>query len=384
MTESQANKVAVLGAGNSGQAVAGFLSLSGYQVALWNRPDQAETERWLKPIQETGSLEVYGVIEGNAVIHEVTTDLGAAIEGADAIIVNTTTDAYQNLGRRLSENITEEQTLILMAGGTLGSLDMWQGLIAGGFSGDLLVGETSTTIFGSRATGPATVRVTGRKESVEIASLPAGELKRFNSLIPEFRFTAADDILISGFNNTGPAIHVVPMVLNAGWIEAQGGEFLYFREGITPSVASIIEQFDAERLSVAQAYDYTATSTYDYLVNSVGAPEGTLYESITGCALYAKTPSPTTLDHRFVWEDTMAGIVPLIALAENAGVKTPVANALATLAGSLLQRDFHESGRTARSLGIDDLGTDGIKALVQNNTVFREWKEQRAGLLGVV
>ncbi|WP_026820011.1 NAD/NADP-dependent octopine/nopaline dehydrogenase family protein [Arthrobacter castelli] len=377
----KARTVTVIGAGSSGQAIAGFLALSGYQVNLWNRDDDEEVNRWLKPISDRGGLEVQGVIEGFAPIQEVTTDIGAAISGADVILVNTTTDAYQSVGSQLAPHISSSQRLILMASGTLGTIDMWQGLITGGFTGDLLIGETSTTVFGSRATDPATVRIGGRKDGVEIASLPSGRADVFDVLLPEFSFVAVDDVLRSAFNNMGPALHVVPMVLNAGRVEAQGGKFLYYVDGITPSIAAVIQQFDKERLAVARAFGYESTTLSDYLTQTVSAPEGSLYESIQGCAMYAKSSSPEHLNHRFLWEDTFAGVVPLLSLAEIATVPVPISNALITMSSALLGRDFRDLGRTARNLNLDDLTVKTMKDLVQNDEAFSTWKQRpRPGL----
>jgi opine dehydrogenase len=378
MADTKARTVAVLGAGSSGHAIAGFLALAGYQVKIWNRDDEAEVSRWLKPIADRGGIEVQGIMEGFAPIQEATTDMGSAVADADVILVNTTTDAYQAVGSQLAPHISSSQPVILMAAGTLGSIDLWQGLAAGGFTDDLLVGETSTTVFGSKASAPATVQIGGRKDGVEIASLPAGQADRFVQLLPEFSFTAIDDVLRSGFNNVGPALHVVPMVLNSGWTEAQGGKFLYYADGITPSIAAVIEQYDEERLAVARAFGYEATSISDYLTQTVGAPAGTVYESINGCTMYATTPSPTALDHRFLWEDAMAGSVPFLSLAKIAGVPAPIGDALVTTAGALLGRDLRSAGRTISNLSLEGLSVDALKELVRDEAAFSAWKQKAA------
>lgn len=368
--------VAVIGAGSSGQAIAGFLALAGHQVRLWNRDDEGEVTRWLRPIIDRGGLEVQGIIEGTAHFEAVTCDIAAAVSGADVIIVNTTTDAYQSIGRLLAPHISSSQLLLLMASGTLGAIDLWQGLAAGGFTGDLVMGETSTTVFGSRASAPATVQISGRKEGVEIASLPSGKADLFTALLPEFAFVALDDVLRSGFNNVGPVLHVVPMVLNAGRVESQGGKFLYYVDGITPGVAAVMEQFDTERLAVAQAFGYESASLSGYLTQTVGAPAGSIYESIQGCAMYAGISSPAALDHRFLWEDALAGVVPLVSLAGIAGVPVPISESLLTLASALLGRDLRGEGRTARNLSLVGTTVSTLKDLVSESSAFSAWKER--------
>ena len=369
----RAQTVAVIGAGNSGQAVAGFLALSGYEVRLWNRDDADEVSRWLKPIVDRGGIDVEGAVEGFAPIHHVTTDIGSAVTGADVIIVNTTADAYQSIGKELAPFISADQALILLAAGTLGSIDMWQGLIAGGFSDGLLVGETSAPLFGSRAVGAAKVNIAARNR-LEIASLPSGREDDFGELLPEFSFIGAEDVLISGFNNSGPGIHVAPMVLTAGWIEAHGGQFAYYSEGITPSVAAAIEQLDAERIAIARKFGYEVTTLIDDLTKPDERPADNLLAALN--ATYPTMPSTATLDHRFLWEDTLAGAVPLASLAELAGVSAPMLEALVTMSGALLGRDFRVEGRTARSLGLEALDAAALKNLVRDNSAFSAWKQR--------
>lgn len=376
MNNATGPAVAVIGAGNSGQAIAGFLSLSGHTVKLWNRNAPEEVSKWLNPISSRGGLEVSGIVRGFAPIAQATTSIEDAISDTEVIIVNTTTDAFQDVGELLAPHISSSQRVLLMAAGTLGSLDLWKGLVAGGYTDELLVGETSTTVFGSRTTTPASIRIGGRKEGVKVATLPSGHGADFSELLPEFTFEAAGDVLSSGFDNVGSALHAVPMVLTAGWVEAHGGEFLYYVDGITPSIVSVMEEFDRERLAVAQAFGYESTPLSTYLIETVGGPVGTLYESIHNCPMYATTKSADKLDHRFLWEDTMAGVVPVLALSELANVPAPIHRSVATLAGSLLQRDLVGEGRTIGTLGLEGLTPESLRDLVTDGARLAQWKQQ--------
>lgn len=372
--QNAARTIAVLGAGSSGHAVAGFLGLSGYTVNLWNRDEPTEVEKWLDPIREKGGIELAGKLEGFAPIAQVTTDLASAVTGASAIVVNTTTDAYPSIARQLAPLLASEQPILLVAAGTLGSLEFLQGLTSGGHSGDVLIGETPGTIFGSRANAPAVVDIAGQKKKVKVATLPKGREEELINAIPEFDLAVGSDVLASGLNNTGASLHVVPMVLNAGWIEGTSGDFLYYQEGITPGIADAIETIDNERLAVAAALGYQVGSLQDYLVNALGAPQGTMRESIHGVAMYKSMPAPKSLDHRFLWEDALAAVVPLISLAEIAGVEVPLHRAMVTASAVLLGRDLEAEGRTARNLGLEGFTADALKALVHEEAALRDWK----------
>lgn len=371
---SKARTVAVLGAGSTGRAMAGFLSLNGYRVRLWNRPSGAETDALVSQLASNPVLYVSGPVEGVAKLESVTTDINGAVKDADVIFVCTTADAHHDVGRLMGKCLSPRQAVVLMPAGTLGSLEFSRGLSAGGFEGEPVIAETSTTLFGSSLDGAVGVKISGQKTLIGIASLPGGHGNLFKSLLPEIPFDEVPDVLQSGFENVGPSLHVAPMVLNAGWVQAQGGNFKYYRDAITPAVANVAESVENERLEIARAFGYRPTRLSTYLTQSVGAPDGTLYESLHGCEMYSGVVSPTELDHRFLWEDTSVGVVPLISLAHVAGVAAPSLQALATLAGSLLGRDLQQHGRNVDSLGLLGMSIDDLKNLVRDHQALEVWR----------
>ncbi|GAB3556554.1 NAD/NADP octopine/nopaline dehydrogenase family protein [Spelaeicoccus albus] len=371
---TQAKTVAVLGAGSTGRAMAGFLALSGYRVRLWNRQGGDETDELVSGLAATPELTVSGRLEGTAVLDDVTTDIGAAVTDADVVVVCTTANGHHDVGRLVAGYSAADQAVLLMPAGTLGSLEFVRGLVAGGCIATPLIAETSTTLFGSALDGATGVRISGQKAQVGVASLPSGRTDEIRRLIPEIPFVDVPDVLQSGFENVGASLHVTPMVLNAGWIETHGGTFKYYREAITPAVANVAAQVEEERMRIASAFGYRPTPLSTYLTQSVGAPEGTLYESLHGCEMYADAISPSRLDHRFLWEDALAGVVPLLSLAEVAGVPAPTMQALATLAGPLLGRDMLGEGRNVDNLGLAGMTVEGLRTLVSDVDAFDAWR----------
>ncbi len=63
-------KIAILGAGNLGQAQAAHLALLGHEVRIWNR-----TAARIDEIVERGGIEIHGVIEGLAQLELASNDL---------------------------------------------------------------------------------------------------------------------------------------------------------------------------------------------------------------------------------------------------------------------------------------------------------------------
>lgn len=363
---------AVLGAGSSGHALAGYLGSRGHAVRLWNRDLPDEVSCWLEPLASRGGVDLQGAVSGFGALELVTTNLAAAVSGADVVVVCTTADALGDIGRQLAPLLGAAQALLLVAPGALGSLEMAQALARSGHTGDLLLGETSTTIFGSGAPASGSVHVSGRKRGVEVASTPGGRAGELADLLPELELVAVDDPLLPGLSSIGPSLHVVPMVLNAGRIES-GEHFRYYVDGVTPSVAAAVGAFDEERLEIAGSFGSEAMSLTDYLTGTVGAPGGNLYESIQGTPMYAATPAPNTLQHRFLWEDADAGLVPLLTLADIAGLAVPTLRGFAAIAATLLGRPLSKArSRDRLMLGGTDVA--GLRALVRDADAFNAWR----------
>ena len=76
-------KIAVLSAGNGGQALAADLALRGHDVALYDLPRFAPV---IEAIRRRGNtIELQNKITGTATIRLVTTDIAEALDGAEVV-----------------------------------------------------------------------------------------------------------------------------------------------------------------------------------------------------------------------------------------------------------------------------------------------------------
>jgi len=67
---------------------------------------------------------------------------------------------------------------------------------------------------------------------------------------------------------------------------------------------------------------------------------------------YRSVKAPTTLDHRYLWEDVPMGLVPMSDVAGAVGVETPAIDRLIDEASGILGRDLRRAGRTLDKLGL--------------------------------
>lgn len=346
-------KVLILGAGAGGAAAVAELSLAGHDVTLWNR--SADT---LVPFQAAGGVAYEGVLgEGIAVAKLITSDIQAAIKGADAAVVALPTFSHAPVARLLAEaGWSADRPIVLNPGHTGGALEFanaYRGLRA-----DLPpIAEFSTLTYVARKYHPHRVTVTGRAKHVRAAALAGASAaldmacRLFPGAVP------VSDVLASGLSNANLVLHPPGAVLGAAWVEATRGEFTFYVQAMTPGVARTMRRLDDERLAVAAAFGHDLPNLIGEM-QSIGTVEDSVTDlqdfvgAIAGGEANKRIKAPDSLQHRYYREDFGHGVLPFMELAAIAGVATPVADALFTLAQALVGTDYRKGGRTAAAMGI--------------------------------
>lgn len=348
---------AVIGAGNGGQAMAAHLTLLGYNVHLYDTDPEK-----IRELQKTGEIIATGKVEGTAKISLITENLSAAVKGCNVIFIVTTTDQHISVAEKLLPIIEETQMVVLFPGQTGGTIVVRNVFLNGGKH--IAVAETQDLIYTCRSEKIGTVSVTALKKSMDMAAFNQEEYERIfasiGGLYPQLR--QAKSLLHTGFDNVGAILHPVPSLFNAGRIES-GEDFLYYKEGITPAIAAVLEKLDQERIAVAAAYGVEATSVGQWMKNAYSVEGETLYELFQNNKSYAAVKGAKKLEHRFITEDVPCGLVPIAELGKLAGVDTPVMEHVIALAGILLNQDYKATGRNLKALGLEGKAVDEIKEL---------------------
>jgi opine dehydrogenase len=153
-------------------------------------------------------------------------------------------------------------------------------------------------------------------------------------------------------------------------LEGSGNAYRFYAEGYAPSLITLLEALDAERLAVARAYGAQVPGIHHWLLNTYGLGGDSLRETFhrlthepTGP--YQWTPTPTSLQHKYVIEDVPCGLVAMSELGRAAGVATPVIDGLITLTSTMLRRDFRSEGRNLAQLGLAGKTVGEIRSIVE-------------------
>ena len=356
--------VAIIGAGIGGVYLVAELGLAGHRLRLHDRDDTR-----LADIRARGGVDVEP--GGVAPVERATTELAAAVDGADTIIVATGGNAQETVARSVAPLLRDGQIILLIQGNTGGSLVVRRALDAAGCRATVDVAEMDNYPFSNWRLSPTRIRPIVNKRWLQIATFPGRRITAvFPRLAPLFpHAVAAPSVVCTGFTNANAMLHVANCVGNAGKID-RGESYRFYAEGVTPSVARLYQAINAERVAVAAALGASVPTLEDWFDRVYGVRGADLTET---CRLlttnsdgpYQATGTPTSFDHKYITEDVPVGLMPMSALGAAAGVATPAIDALITLVGAMTGKDFSGDARTLDRMGLGGMGVAQIARFVE-------------------
>jgi opine dehydrogenase len=358
------NHYTVIGAGHGGRAMAAHLALMGFTVTLYNRtPDRVAA------IKARRGLDLDSYDDGPhgfARLARVTSDMAEALGDSDMIMVVVPSSAHADIAKECAPHLRDGQIVILHPGRTLGAIEFQRTICGNGCKADVTIAEAETFIYASRSDGPAQVRIFRIKEAVPVAALPATRTPQvLEALALAFpQFIDGVSVLHTGLNNMGAIFHPALTILNAGRIESTLGDFEFYMEGVTASTARLLEALDRERVTVAASLGIRARTALEWLQMAYNARGEDLNEAIHNQTGYVGIKAPSTLNHRYIFEDVPMSLVPIAALGQHYGVSVRGMDSIIRLGCIIHRTDYWRRGRTLEKLGIDRLSVGELTQYV--------------------
>jgi opine dehydrogenase len=349
-------RVSVLGAGNGGCATAADLARRGIPCTVFDLPRFAAI---LAPIRESGVLRLTGALGDHVVAAPpITTDARTAVVGADILVIAVPAFAQDAFARACAPFVHSGQIAVLTPGSTGGALAFTCSLRREGAMEGVLVAETLSLPYACRKVAPNHVHVGGVKRNLPLAAFPARHTDHvLAALEPVFPglLVAAAHVLETSLNNPNAMAHPVPALLNTGWIETTGGDFRFYADGVSPSVARVMDALDRDRLAVVSALGLSPVPATEWDRRLYGLTGATTYELNRDSWVHRDIRAPGELRSRYLTEDVPYGLVPIASIARELGIPTPTIDLVIDLACLLLDEDLRAAGRTAASLGLAGL-----------------------------
>ncbi|MDI9475749.1 MAG: NAD/NADP octopine/nopaline dehydrogenase family protein [Natronincolaceae bacterium] len=362
----------IIGAGNGGIAMAGYLAMVGYKVNLYNR-----TLARISPLMRERVIYLEGEEKGYGVLNKITNNIEEAIEDVDIIMVTVPAMGHYNIARSMAPYLRDNQIVILSPGRTGGALEVYEILLRERENNKIIVAEAQTFIYACRSTAFNQAHIFKSKKEVTLAAIPATEtnyvLKLVNKVYPQF--IPAKDVLETSINNYGAIFHPAPTLLNSGHIE-RCAPFEYYIEGITPSIGNFLEKLDKERMELGRMLQIKTLSAIEWLEETYAAKGKTIFEAVQNNPAYRGLQAPQGLDIRYIYEDVPYGLVPMESMANVLGIRTPAITSIIDIAQLMTNRNFREEGRTADRLGLEGLSVAEMHMLARRGTIVRKELEE--------
>ena len=368
---AQPSRYTVIGAGHGGKAMAAHLALLGKEVTLYNR-----TDSHIEIVKKRRGIELESYPDGPhgfGQLVQVTSDMKVALENAQIIMLVVPSSAHADLAKVMSPHLKDKQIILLNPGRTCGAIEFDMVARQEGCKAKYVLAEAETFIYASRSDGPAQARIFRIKEAVPLAALPATQTQIVLDAIQDVypQFIDGVNVLHTGLNNMGAIFHPALTILNAGRIESTHGDFEFYIDGVTPSVAIVLEALDRERVTVASAVGIRARNALEWLKMAYDVEGETLYDAIQNQSGYYGIKAPSTLAHRYIFEDIPMSLLPIASIGMQYGIAVRAMDSIIRLACIIHRTDYHRRGRTVEKLGISELNVEELTRYVNEGILER-------------
>ncbi|KAI1176236.1 putative NAD/NADP octopine/nopaline dehydrogenase [Nemania sp. FL0916] len=361
--------VTIIGIGNSGCAFAVDLENRGIKTLLYAHPNHSANAA---VIRSHGYLDSMGEIAGRF-YPVVSTHMREALAFSKIVIIAVPSYAQADILSELEKHDVSKHVLIA-ASGNFFTLIACRRLRA------RFLLETSASPFGSRLLdGKPTeqdlsqskcgmmIHVLGCKSTMPIASLPTdlpGDLRADVERVFPAPLQWCSNVVEAAFYNFNGVLHPVTAVMNAGWVEHSKGDFYFYKQGMTPAVAKIMQQIDNERIAIAEHFG-PATTCLKQMNAYYGEECASLSEFAGKSKLHGSMKlCPTNMQHRYIVEDLPYVLVPWYELGVKAGLESPVMRSLILWSSVINGADYLKIGRNIAALGLENWSLDEILGMV--------------------
>jgi opine dehydrogenase len=353
-------RIAVLGGGHGAYAAAADLAEQGHEVRLWRRDAAALAPLLDNPII---TLKDFNGRRDVRIAH-VSTDIGAAVRGADLILMPVPAFAQIDIATAMAPHVTDGQVVFLPPG-TFGSYAIMRRLREAGSDARIAIAETGTLPYLARKHGPTEIAITIRAKRLPTGLFPADSSKLAFDVIRSAyaSIEPIEDALSAALMNAGPIIHTPLILMNAGPLE-HFERWDIHNEGTQPSIRRVTDALDDERMALREALGY---KPYHFPLRDHYTSDrwmyGDAHDKLTDSGDWREHIDLHT--HRYMREDVEYGLAFLASAAQWAGVRAPLTVGLLAVASAILGKDLQrESPRTFEALGLAQLDRTGLTQML--------------------
>ena len=361
-------RAAILGCGSGGMTMAVDLGLKGFKVNMFDFP---EWDANLRAVEDRGSVEAVGELEGRVKPDIVTTDMAEAVEGADAIFLTIRAYGAERFIGEAAKHMEPGQVILNWASyfAALRTYRMFEEVAPEG----AILAEGAILPYFVKPVEPGVMNVYGVKARLWAAAMPSRRTPEMMRVVEEFfpNCDPAENVLDTSFTNPNLQVHVPPALLNTGLWEKTGGDLEFYGSLMTPKVTGVMDAVDRERMAVGAALGLDLLPKPEVLkmeYGQYGVRGETMYEVYSTFASHRSWRPGLNLDdfaaRTAFGEDITYGYVPISTLGDQMGVPTPAIDTMVDLAQLVIGRDYWGEGASAEKLGLSRMSAEEIQVYV--------------------
>ena len=340
--------VTIIGTDEIGLAAVADLSQRGFTVTLYVPEDEPLGERLVE--------EPTIFFNGERVdFHRVESNLAEALQASSLIFITATGWNVESIARQCAPFLTDNHRVVLFGHGALASLRFKQVTDEMETEADYVVGETDSPpyeIAYDEKTGELELIL--RSKKMLFSSYPKSDhpmfLRELRACYPSM--TEAENIWEVLLNNRLPETVVVPVLSNLSTIEMEIAHFQLYREGISETVARLMQEVDEERKKLVRSMRFEDVGIERRLVESGHVkPLDELMEQMQESNVFNQLPRTKVHMINQFMEGLLFGVVPWLSLARLLSIETPTLDSLLQLSSVALDRMIEQEGLTLDKVG---------------------------------
>lgn len=341
-------KVAVIGTGNVGVAIAADLSIQGHEVSLIKSSStKSETyDRLLKNANHVW-LKENGEYKGTYISR--VSNMLCDIENAEVVIVTIQSIYHDELYKNICKYLRGEQVVLVicsyLSSFYLAKYCQELPSIAEA-TGPYLEGRVELEDKPNEVVFRVGCRLTNSPLSVFHEHLRKETMEKLKSLYVGLNDSLS--VIESALLNPNLVIHTVGAVMSIPRIEYSDGNFCMYRESYShknTATLRVMFKLDEEKKNVLESLGGRRIDILEAGGFLKGMDSFYEYSESEDRAI-----SPTSIRSRYITEDVSQGLVLLESIAHYVGIDVPVTTSLIDLAGAALGVDFRKDGRSIYSL----------------------------------
>lgn len=351
----QNNTLTIIGAGGTGHAMAAYFTQCGLDVCFC---DTSAYKERMDDIRRQNGIKLVGNSGKNGIVMPklITSDFQAAMCFSNRVFVCVPATRHVEIAKACAPFVTE-QHIFCISPGNLGSPVFRRVFQSAGISEKTLVSELAGNLGSCRLIGPAEAVIALPMGEKKVAAYPASKteevISAFSDVIP---MESATHIFEAALNSPNVVIHLPGSLLSATQVEKSGDGFCLFTDGMSDAAAACIAAVEKERDKLMEKLGFSVYESAAEFINEIRQPQ-----EHPELDAFRKLDGPSSLQHRYICEDALAGDSLLLSLGDEYGVPMPVLRSFMMIACTINGTDFYGQGRTLRNLGLAGLSPEELK-----------------------